>query len=133
MGKTPLAIAAALCIAAAGCWPWHHEETPQQRFIAALNHGHSAEASQIWLRMSPEDKVKFAQSQGMQPGSNPDEVKKLVLQHYEDKAEGAEGAQDVGGGEETIETPNIGVGGAGLQNLPGLAPQGAAPAPASGN
>ncbi len=122
-------IAAAACIAAAGCWPWHKTETPQQQFIEALNRGQSAQASQIWLRMSPEDKIKFAHGQGMAPGTSPEDVKKLVLQHYENQTEGAPG-----GGEETVESLGTNVGGAGLQNLPGPAqPSQAAPPAQSGN
>jgi hypothetical protein len=121
-------VVAAACIAAAGCWPWHTSETPQQRFIEALSRGQSAQASQIWLHMSPADKIKFAQSQGMQPGTQPDEVKKLVLQHYEDKAQGTEGAQQ--SGSETVEGLGTSAGGAGLQNLPSLSQPSQAP---SGN
>jgi hypothetical protein len=111
-------VVAVACVAAAGCWPWHQSETPQQRFIEALSRGQSAQASQIWLKMSAQDKVKFAQSQGMESGANPDEVNKLVVKHYEDQAQGTEGAQDTGG--ETVEGLGAPIGGASLQNLPGL-------------
>jgi hypothetical protein len=112
-------------MAAVGCWPWHKSETPQQRFIEAINRGESAQATQIWLSMSPEDKIKFAHGEGMQPGTKPEDVKKLVLQHYENQAEGAQGT-----GEGTIEGLNSNIGGAGLQNLPSLAQPSQTPPPA---
>jgi hypothetical protein len=125
-----IAIAAAACAAAAGCWPWHQSETPQQRFIEALNRGESAQASQIWLRMSTEDKIKFAHGEGMAPGTTPEDVKKLVLQHHEKGDEGGESE----GGSETVESLGTNIGGAGLHNLPGLTePSQAAPPAPPGN
>jgi redox-sensitive bicupin YhaK (pirin superfamily) len=65
---------------AAGCSLFHHEETPQQRFLDALNRGHSAEASQIWLNMSPEDRNKFRLGQGLTPAVPPQKVVKMLSQ-----------------------------------------------------
>ncbi|HEY6395293.1 MAG TPA: hypothetical protein VIX12_07720 [Candidatus Binataceae bacterium] len=95
-----------------GCWPFHHkQDTPQQQFMNALNRGNGAEASQIWLQMSPDDRVKFSRSEGMAPQSSPDEIKKRVMEHYAGPADAREG-------QETIEqvTPEIGHGG--LESLP---------------
>ncbi|MHB8381007.1 MAG: hypothetical protein ACYDC3_01525 [Candidatus Binataceae bacterium] len=120
------AIAALACsLAVAGCWPFGHSgPTPQQQYLDALNHGHSAEASQIWLTMSPEDRAKWARSEGVAPQVSPDEIKKQVMQHYQNEA-GSEQEGDSG------VTRIVPAGGAGLQNLPSMAPPSNS-APASG-
>ncbi|MFZ0657099.1 MAG: hypothetical protein WBE78_18935 [Candidatus Binataceae bacterium] len=119
--------ALACAIALAGCWPFGHSATPQQQYLDALNHGHSAEASQIWLNMSPEDRAKWARSEGVSPQVSPDEIKKQVMQHYQDQV-GSEQEGDSG------VTQIMPAGGAGLQNLPSIAapPNSAPSAPASG-
>jgi hypothetical protein len=111
---------AASAIMLAGCWPFHRE-TDQQKFMEALNHGNSAQASQIWLGMDANSRADFAHSQGMQPNLSPDEVKKQLTQHYLDKT-------GDGDSEETIEqpTPNVHLGG--LESLPEwVGPSGAPP------
>jgi hypothetical protein len=94
-------------IALAGC----HQETQQQKFIDAMNHGNGAQANQIWLHMDAKSRQQFAHSQGMEPNVAPDEVQKQVMQHYQDKM-GDEDSQ------QTVErpTPNVHLGG--LQSLP---------------
>lgn len=121
------AVAALACaLAIAGCWPFGHRPTPQQQYLDALNHGHSAEASQLWLNMSPEDRAKWARSEGVSPQVSPGEIKKQVMQHYQDEV-GSEQEGDSG------VTQIMPAGGAGLQNLPSLAapPNSAPAAPAS--
>ena len=121
-------MAAVAVVALGGCWPFHRDTpTPQQQFLDALNHGHSAEASQIWLHMSQEDRIKFATNQGMKPAASPEEVKKQVSQQYQAEVGGE------AGGEESIEQVAPAPGGAGLQNLPALAqPPGGAPPDSAG-
>jgi len=113
---------AACAIALAGCWPFHSgQETQQQKFMEAMNHGNGAQASQIWLNMDANSRADFAHSYGMQPNLSPDEVKKQVMQHYIDKM----GTDDSG---ESIEqpTPNVHLGG--LESLPEwVGPSGAPP------
>lgn len=112
---------AASAIILAGCWPFHKRETDQQKFMETMNHGNSAQASQIWLHMDASSRADFAHSQGMQPNLSPDEVKKQVTQHYMDQM----GAND---SEETVErpTPNVHLGG--LESLPEyVGPSGAPP------
>jgi hypothetical protein len=109
---------AASAIVLAGCW---HRETDQQKFMEAMNHGNSAQASQIWLNMDAKSRADFSHSQGMQPTLSPDQLKKQVSQHYMDKT----GDTD---SDETIEqpTPNVHLGG--LESLPEYsAPSGAPP------
>ena len=100
---------AACAFALAGC---SSHETQQQKFMDAMNHGNSAQANQIWLNMDAKSRADFSHNQGMQPNTSPDEVKKQVMQHYQDEM----GKEDDSG--ETVEkpTPNIHLGG--LETLP---------------
>ncbi|HUY27377.1 MAG TPA: hypothetical protein VMV27_08150 [Candidatus Binataceae bacterium] len=106
----------------AGCWPFAHRgPTPQQQYLDALNHGHSAQASQIWLTMTPEDREKWARSEGLSPQTSPGEIKNQIMQHYQDQAGGEQEGQS---GVTQIQPAQ----GAGLQNLPALAaPETSAP------
>ena len=118
--RTFVIVMAASAITLAGCWPFHRE-TDQQKFMEALNHGNSAQASQIWLNMDANSRANFAHSQGMQPNLSPDQVKKQLSQHYMEKTGN-------GDSEETVEqpTPNVHLGG--LESLPEyVAPSGAPP------
>jgi outer membrane murein-binding lipoprotein Lpp len=109
----------------AGC---SSHETQQQKFVDAMSHGNSAQASQIWLHMDAKSRADFSHSEGMQPNASPDDVKKQVMQHYQDEM----GKQDDTGKQnengETIEqpTPNVHLGG--LESLPEwVGPTGAPP------
>lgn len=102
----------------AGCW---HHETDQQKFIEAMNHGNSAQASQIWLNMDAKSRADFSHSQGMQPNISPDELKKDLARHYQDKT----GTEDSG---ETVVQPAPSVHLGGLESLPEwTGPSGASP------
>lgn len=127
LGAASFLIGALACaFALSGCWPFGHSgPTPQQQYLDAINHGHSAEASQIWLNMSPEDRAKWARSEGVSPQVSPDEIKKQVMQHYQDEA-GSEQEGDSG------VTQIVPAGGAGLQNLPSIAAPPNSPGSASG-
>src|SRR5271170_3915532 len=105
---------AACAIALAGCHS--SSQTQQQKFMEAMNHGNAAQANQIWLHMDTESREEFAHSQGMQPDVTQDEVKKKVMQHYQDEMKS--GGDDDNGNGETVErpTPNVHLGG--LQSLP---------------
>ena len=121
--KYAIVLSIATCvIALAGCWSFHsHQETQQQQFMEAIDHGNGAQANQIWLNMDAKSRADFAHSQGMQPNLSPDEVKKQVMQHYMDKMGGDDS-------EESIEqpTPNVHLGG--LESLPEwVGPSGAPP------
>jgi len=121
--KRAIVLSIATCaIALAGCWPFHsNQETQQQKFIEAMNHGNGAQASQIWLNMDAKSRADFAHSRGMQPNLSRDEVQKQVMQHYQDKM----GADD---SEESIELPITNVQPGGLESLPDyLGRSGAAP------
>ena len=105
--------AAVAMVMAAGCSLFGGGPTPQQQFLDALNRGNPAEASQIWLTMTPDDRDKFRRGEGMTPAASSEEVTRLLNE------------QGVGTnqGQVTI-GPHTG---AGLLDLPAAA--GATPAP----
>jgi len=110
---------ASCAIALAGC----AHETQQQKFANAMNHGNAAQANQIWLHMDARSRADFSHNQGMDPNTSPDDVKKQVMQHYQDKMDDGSDNSD-----ETIEkpTPNVHLGG--LESLPEwVGPSGAPP------
>ena len=111
----------AFTIALGGC----SGETQQQKFVAAMNHGNSAQASQIWLHMDAKNRLEFDQNQGTQPNVSSDEVKKQVMQHYADKMAGENNNENDG---ETVDNPAPSVHLGGLQSLPEWSePSGAPP------
>lgn len=113
------ALLLALAASPAGCSLFHRNQpTPQQRFLDALNHGNSVEASQVWLKMAPEDRNKLRRGEGLKPAVPPAEAMKMLSQQPPGEEEG----------QITI-GPN---GGASLLKLPSLAsppPSQSAPAP----
>ncbi len=116
---TRRAAAMALILAVSGCSLFGRgRQTPQQQFLDALNRGNSAEASQIWLGMTPEDRNKFRLGQGMTPAASPEEITKMI----------SEQGLDANNGPITI-GPHTG---ACLLDLPSAAtPTAPAPAPAA--
>ena len=87
-----------------------------------MNHGNGAQASQIWLHMDAKSRADFSHNEGMTPNTSPDDVKKQVMQHYQDEAGKGDDS------DETIEkpTPNVHLGG--LESLPEwVGPTGAPP------
>ncbi len=115
----------ACLFALAGCWS---HETQQQKFVDAMSHGNSAQASQIWLHMDARSRADFSHNEGMEPNTSPDDVKKQVMQHYQDEMDKGDesGKEDQNG--ETVEkpTPNVHLGG--LESLPEwVGPTGAPP------
>ncbi len=128
-----LAGAAALTLAMAalaGCWPLGHPSPPpQQQYLDALQRGNAAEASQIWLRMTPQERMKFERGEDIRPSVSPQNVQHAISEHYADQAE-----DDNNPSPKQLELAPQ----SGLQDLPtylqeygggGLAPQ-SAPAPA---
>jgi hypothetical protein len=105
-------------IVLAGC---SSQETQQQKFIEAMNHGNGAQASQLWLTMDAKSRADFSHGQGIQPDLSADDVKKQVMQHYQDERNG-------NNGDESVERPAPYVHLGGLQSLPEyVGPSGAPP------
>ncbi|MGC2304974.1 hypothetical protein [Candidatus Binatus sp.] len=118
--KRAVTLTFACAIALAGC----SHETQQQKFMDAMTHGNSAQASQIWLHMDAQSRADFSHNEGMTPNTSPDDVKKQVMEHYQDKM----GGGDEEDSDESVEkpTPNVHLGG--LESLPEwVGPTGAPP------
>ncbi len=81
--------------------------------MEAIERGNAAQASQIWLKMSAEDRNKFARGEGIQPSVTPQQVQSGVAEHYAGQAEG----EDDSAPKQTELTPSTG---GGLQELPRL-------------
>jgi hypothetical protein len=60
-------------VLAGGC-SLHRAEPPQQQFMEAVERGNSAQASEIWLNMSADDRANFSHSIGFAPQTSPAEV-----------------------------------------------------------
>jgi hypothetical protein len=125
MGAAFALAMAALCVAVGGCSLFRSSETPQQKYAEALMRGNSMQASQLWLKMSPEDRLKFARGEGLSPNPKAaEEAKRQILNHYQNELGGG-GAANGEQVEQQIPTPL----GASLQRLPSLAGQPPAPPP----
>jgi hypothetical protein len=98
---------------AAGCFLFH-KESPQQQYTEALMRGNSMQASQVWLHMSPGDRMKFARGEGIQPDQAEEkkDVQQMLTNHYDNQSE--EGPSSAEQMEEQMATPL----GASLKNLP---------------
>ena len=98
-----------------GCSLLHrNQETPQQKFVDALNRGNSVEASRIWIQMSQDDRNKLRRGEGVAPAVSPEQAMKILNQ-----AQAKESETPV-----TL-APDLG---AGLMRLPAIA----SPPPAEG-
>jgi hypothetical protein len=131
IAATGIAAVLAIAMCSAGCSLFHHRDPPQQQFLDALGRGSGPEASQIWLRMSAEDRANLAHSTGIKPTSSPEEIQAQLMRHAREK-----GAQEAGSDEtpghsndipegdinsQVIEMPETGADQAGgLLNLPHL-------------
>jgi hypothetical protein len=104
----PLAVCA---IAFGGCWPFNRTP-PQQEYFNALKIGNSAQASQIWLQMSPDQRAQFERGEGIRPSTSPKSVQQAIDEHYYSEQ------NDDGSAPKQVElAPGTGTG-AGLQDLP---------------
>ena len=74
--------------------------------------GNSMQASQMWLNMSPEDRLKFARGEGFAPdqAEQKKDVQQMLMNHYQNQTDG--------GGEQTQEQMPTPLG-ASLKDLPG--------------
>lgn len=88
----------------------HRGPAAQQQYFDALKVGNAAQASQIWLKMTPEERLKFERGQDIRPSVSPQEVQHAVADHYANQA-----------GDEDDSAPKqveLGPQGGGLQDLP---------------
>lgn len=95
-----LLLFAALCVSTPACSLFHasEDETPQQKFVEALEHGNSAEAGQIWLGMTPGERADFRRGVGVKPEVSAAQVRSQILRHGEEELKDDHAA---GGGQST--------------------------------
>ena len=109
---------------AGGCSLLHHGESPQQQFMEAVDHGNSAQATQIWLNMSADDRASFSHGIGFKPQTSPGELKDDLARRQQAVAAAAnpEGGGDFAGDSQTVEYPGLDsdLHAGSLQNLPNL-------------
>jgi redox-sensitive bicupin YhaK (pirin superfamily) len=113
--KTRLTISAVLglmAIAASGCW---YKKSSQQQYTEALMRGNSMQASQVWLNMSQEDRMKFARGEGIKPDDSSGKDEQQIMNHYRDEM-GEEGPSTAEEMEQQMSTPL----GSSLRQLPGV-------------
>jgi hypothetical protein len=112
LSMLPIAIALSVTSAVSGCFLFHRK-SPQQEYTEALMRGNSMQASQLWLNMSPDDRMKFARGEGFQADqSTKKDVQQMMLNHYENQSGvGPSTAEQM---EEQMPTPL----GASLKDLP---------------
>ncbi|HVB78635.1 MAG TPA: hypothetical protein VNE82_01650 [Candidatus Binataceae bacterium] len=105
IAAAPLIVCA---IAFSGCWPFNRTP-PQQEYFNALKIGNSAQASQIWLQMTPDQRIKFERGEGLRPSASSKDVQQAIDEHYSEQ-------DDDGAAPKHVEAaPGTG---AGLQDLP---------------
>jgi len=118
--------------AVSGCSLFHHGESPQQQFLGAVQRGNSAQASQIWLNMSADDRANFSHGIGFKPETSAADLKADLARHQQaaEAAANHEGGGDFTGGSQTLEYPILDsdLHAGSLQNLPNLATVNSAPA-----
>ena len=102
-----------MVLSAPGCFLFH-KDSPQQQYSEALMRGNSMEASQVWLHMSPDDRMKFARGEGITPDkqSTQKDVQQMLMNHANESGEGPSNAEQM---EQQMPTPL----GASLKQLPG--------------
>ena len=92
----------ACAIIFSGCWPFNRTP-PQQKYFDALKMGNSAEASQLWLQMTPDQRAKFERGEGIRPSVTHNDVQQAIDEHYAEQEDDgsapkpAELAPDAGG------------------------------------
>lgn len=111
-GKTRLAPCGLIAIALAACaivfGGCSDRTPPQQEYFNALKMGNSAQASQLWLQMTPDQRVQFQRGEGIRPSVSHSDVQQAIDEHYSEQ-------DDEGSAPKQIElTPP----GGGLQDLP---------------
>jgi hypothetical protein len=102
----PLVVCA---IALSGCWPFNRTP-PQQEYFDALKIGNSAQASQLWLQMTPDQRAKFERGEGIRPSVSHNDVQQAIDEHYAEQDDDGSAPKRV-----DIAPPSTG---ASLQDLP---------------
>jgi redox-sensitive bicupin YhaK (pirin superfamily) len=110
--RSSILLLAIVLSATSGC-SLFHKKSPQQEYSEALMRGNAMQASQVWLNMSPEDRMKFARGEGFAPDeSTHKDVQQMMMNRYANEA--GEGSSGGGQMQEQMPTPL----GASLKDLP---------------
>src|SRR5258708_8542831 len=80
-GLVAVAPLVACAIAFSGCWPFNRTP-PQQQYFNALKIGNSAQASQLWLQMTPDQRAKFERGEGIRPSASNKDVQQAIDDHH---------------------------------------------------
>jgi hypothetical protein len=107
-GLIAMAPLAACAIAFSGCWPFSRTP-PQQEYFNALKIGNSAQASQLWLQMTPDQRAKFERGEDIRPGVSNKDVQQAIDEHYSEQDDDGSAPKQV-----ELKAPSAG---AGLQDL----------------
>jgi hypothetical protein len=100
-----IAIALAACaIVFGGC----SSTPPQQKYFDALKRGNSAQASQLWLQMTPDQRGQFERGEGIRPSVSHGDVQQAIDEHYSEPDDDGSAPKQV-----QLSPP-----GGGLQDLP---------------
>ncbi len=86
------AIALGLACGVAGCSLFHHGESSPQKFLDALNRGNAAQASQMWLNMSADDREALSHNQGIKASLTQKEMESAFARQRDQRA--ADGVTD---------------------------------------
>lgn len=82
-------LVAVVACSVTGCFLFHRNQTtPQQELFEALNRGEGPRATQLWLGMSQEDRVKFNRGEGITPAVPPQEAIKKLSEMEPDEMQG---------------------------------------------
>jgi len=106
--KRAMVLSAAFGLVFAGC-SFFHKTQPQQEYFNALKMGNAAQASQLWLQMSPDQRAQFERGEGIRPSVSHDAVQQTINEHYADQDEDGSSSNHV------QVNPDLG---GGLQDLP---------------
>src|SRR5579872_1304745 len=101
--RRSIVVLAIILSSASGC-SLFHKQSPQQQYTEALMRGNSMQASQIWLHMSADDRMKFARGEGVTPdqGSTKKNIEQMMTNHQNQSGEGPSNAEEI---EEQMPTP----------------------------
>jgi hypothetical protein len=106
-GLVAMASMVACAIAFSGCWPFNRTP-PQQEYFNALKIGNSAQASQLWLHMTPDQRTKFERGEDIRPSVSNKDVQQAIDEHYSEQDDDGSAPKHA----------NLAPPGAGLQDLP---------------
>jgi hypothetical protein len=108
-GFVAVAPLVACAIALSGCWPFNRTP-PQQEYFNALKNGNSAQASQLWLQMTPDQRAKFERGEDIRPSVSNKDVQQAIDEHYSEQDDDGSAPKHA-----NLTPPGAG---AGLQDLP---------------